>query len=47
MAILTPDKTSELGGVTINEYMLAKHNPNRINMPTASMGGKITGGAYL
>lgn len=47
MAILKPDAVSNLGGVTVNEYLLTKHNPNRIDMPTASMDGKIIGGAYL
>ena len=31
MAILTPDKTTTLGGVTVKEYLLTKHNPNRID----------------
>lgn len=43
MAILKPDKTTTLGGVTVNEYLLTKHNPNRIDMPSASMEGKIIG----
>lgn len=43
MAILKPDVVSNLGGVTVNEYLLTKHNPNRIDMPTASMDGKIIG----
>ncbi|MCM1530356.1 MAG: N-acetylmuramoyl-L-alanine amidase [Alistipes sp.] len=43
MAILKPDKTTNLGGVTVNEYLLTKHNPNRIAMPSASMEGKIIG----
>ena len=43
MAILKSDKTTTLGGVTINEYLLTKHNPNRIDMPSASMEGKIIG----
>lgn len=43
MAILKPDKTTNLGGVTVNEYLLTKHNPNGINMPTVSMEGKIIG----
>ena len=37
MAILRPDTTTTLGGVTIKEYLLTKHNPNRIDMPSASM----------
>ncbi|WP_295219177.1 N-acetylmuramoyl-L-alanine amidase [Ruminococcus sp.] len=29
--------------LTVNEYLLTKHNPNRIDMPSASMEGKIIG----
>lgn len=43
MAILKPDKTTTLGSVTVNEYLLTKHNPNRIDMPSDSMKGKIIG----
>ncbi len=43
MAILKPDKTMTFGGVTVNEYLLTKHNPNRIDMPSVSMEGKIIG----
>ena len=43
MAILKPDKTTTLGSVTVNEYLLTKHNPNHIAMPSASMEGKIIG----
>lgn len=43
MAILKPDKTTNLGGVTVNEYLLTNHNPNNIDMPSASMEGKIIG----
>lgn len=43
MAILKPDKTTTLGSVTVNEYLLTKHNPNRIDMPFASMEGKVIG----
>lgn len=43
MAILKPDKTTEINGVKVNEYLLTKHNPNRIAMPTVSMEGKIIG----
>lgn len=43
MAILKPDKTTTLGGVTVNEYLLTKHNPNHIAMPSASMEGKVIG----
>lgn len=43
MAILKPDTTTTLGAVTVNEYLLTKHNPNHIDMPSASMEGKIMG----
>lgn len=43
MAILKPDTTTTMNGVTVNEYLLTKHNPNRIAMPSASMEGKIIG----
>lgn len=43
MAILKPDKTTTLGGVTVNEYLLTKHNPNKIDMPSVSMKGRIIG----
>lgn len=43
MAILRPDTITTLGGVTVNEYLLTKHNPNHIDMPSASMEGKIIG----
>lgn len=43
MAILKPDKTTNLGGVTVNEYLLTNHNPNHIDMPSVSMDGKIIG----
>ena len=41
--ILKPDKTTKLGGVTVNEYLLTNHNPNHIDMPSVSMEGKIIG----
>lgn len=34
MAILKADKTIKMNGVTVNEYLLTKHNPNKIDMPT-------------
>ena len=37
MAILKPDKTMTLGGVTVNEFLLTKHNPNHIDMPSVKM----------
>ena len=43
MTILKSDKTTKLGGVTINEYLLTNHNPNKIDMPSVSMEGKIIG----
>ena len=43
MAILKPDKATNFDGVTVNEYLLTKHNPNRIDMPSASMEGKVIG----
>ena len=43
MAILKPDKATTFGGVTVNEYLLTKHNPNHIDMPSVSMEGKIIG----
>ena len=41
--ILKPDKTTNLGSVTVNEYLLTNHNPNNIDMPSVSMEGKIIG----
>lgn len=43
MAILRPDTTTTLNGVKINEYLLTKHNPNHINMPSVSMESKVIG----
>lgn len=40
---LKPDKTTTRNDVEVNEYLLTNHNPNKINMPTASMEGKIVG----
>ena len=34
MAILKADKTTKINGVTVNEHLLTKHNPNKIDMPT-------------
>ena len=39
----TTDATPTLNGVKINEYLLTKHNPNRIDMPSVSMEGKVIG----
>ena len=43
MAILKPDKKTTFGGVTVNEFLLTKHNPRNIAMPSVSMEGKIIG----
>ena len=43
MAILRPDTTTTLNRVKINEYLLTRHNPNRIAMSSVSMEGKIIG----
>lgn len=43
MAILKPDKTTTLNGVTVNEYLLTKHNPNNVSMPTINLPSKICG----
>lgn len=37
MAILTPDATHIWNGLRVYEYLLTKHNPNKIAMPTASL----------
>lgn len=37
MAILIADNTSNANGLTVNEYLLTKHNPNKISMPTTTM----------
>lgn len=33
MAILKADKITKMNGVKVNEYLLTKHNPNKIAMP--------------
>ena len=43
MAILKPDKEYTINSVNVKEYLLTKHNPNRIDMPTTSMAGRIIG----
>lgn len=43
MAFLKPDRIYTLGGVTVKEYLITKHNPNRISMPTGSMAGSVFG----
>lgn len=40
---LSPDSTELINGVTVNEYLLTKHNPNRIDMPSATMDGNVIG----
>jgi len=40
---LKPDRTTVCNGVTVKEYLLTNHNPNRIAMPTISMKGKVIG----
>lgn len=40
---LIPDKTSILNGVKVHEYLLTKHNPNKISMPTANLPSKPLG----
>lgn len=42
MAILKPDNTTNFGGVTVNEYLLTKHNPNRIECPPFSWRAKLS-----
>jgi len=41
--MLTADRTFILNGVTVREYLLTKHNPNRISMPTINLPDKIAG----
>lgn len=38
---LTPDKTITLNGVTVKEFLLTKHNPNKISMPAGTMDNVI------
>ena len=35
MAFLIPDRTYNANGVTVKQYYLTQHNPNRIDMPKA------------
>lgn len=42
MAFLKPDKTTTINGVTVKEYFLTKHNPNKISLPSP-MNGKYIG----
>ena len=41
MSILKPDNITTCNGVTVNEYLLTKHNPNKISMPSVSMNNVI------
>ncbi len=41
MAILKPDITYNWNGLKINEYLLTKHNINKIDMPTTAMNNPI------
>lgn len=41
MAILKPDITYNWNGLKINEYLLTKHNINKIDMPTIAMSNLI------
>lgn len=43
MAFLKPDSIFNFGGVTVKEYLLTKHNPNHIDMPSGSMAGSVYG----
>lgn len=40
---LNPDKTTTINGVKVNEYLLTKHNPNHIDMPTDNLPAKPLG----
>lgn len=41
MAILKADKTYNWNGVKVNEFLLTKHNPNRISLPGKMVGNVI------
>lgn len=41
MAILVADKVTNLGGVTVNEYLLTNHNPNNLALPYHSLSEVI------
>ena len=43
MAFLNPDKVYTANGVTVKEYLLTVHNPNRIAMPTVALPAKPLG----
>lgn len=43
MAILKPDKINKWNGLTVNEYLLTKHNPKNIDMPWAAIPEKPLG----
>ena len=40
--MLKADKTTTLNGVKVNEFLLTKHNKNKISMP-GKMSGKVIG----
>ena len=37
MSILKPDKVHNWNGLTVNQFFLTEHNPNRISMPTEKL----------
>ncbi len=41
--ILKPDRTVNVNGVTVNEFLLTSHNSNNIDMPSDSMEDSILG----
>ena len=41
MAILKSDSIICVCGVPVHHYLLTKHNPNNVDMPSASMEGKF------
>lgn len=41
--LLKADKSTVINGVKVNEFLLTKHNQNKISMPTVSMAGKVIG----
>lgn len=43
MTFLVPDKINEINGIVVKEYLLTKHNPNNIAMPSYSMPTKPLG----
>lgn len=43
MSYLKSDKTTTLNGLKVNEYLLTRHNPNGIDMPSYSLPSKPLG----